>query len=185
MISLTMGVQPRPPDNRPQDHFCWPAGQTPWTIKVFVSGIKFGWDWDPGDGMLPNGYYDMVRQGQGSNEWISPGPGAWAALSLTHAESQLGVRSDGGRVAFWDEDLFNTCEKYFHSTMRPAGNAFYGGDAWVTGYEFPWDIAELVMNAYWKDPRYECFPMPSEQLAIRVARIQDGTNIMIKFDHNL
>ncbi|MBA7703920.1 hypothetical protein ES703_112717 [subsurface metagenome] len=180
-----MGVQPRPPDNRPNDHFCWPADQTPWVVKVFVSGIVYGWAWAPGDGPPPNGYYDMERAHPNSTSWGSGLPNPRASLSLTPAESQLVIRSSGGKVAFWEEDLFNTCKKYYHSTMGPMGNSFFLGDGWVTGYEFPWDVAELVMNAYWNDPNYECFPMPNEQLAIRVARIQDGTNIMIKFDKDL
>lgn len=180
-----MGVQPRPIPTTGNDHACWAPGLTPDVIKVFVAGVDYGDKWSPGDGNPPNAYFDMIRQGPNSSTWKSAPVFPSAQLKLQAGRSELICTSSTGILAFYKLYIPEECKKYYASVYTKVNFKFYGGNAWATGYDFPWEIAELVMNAYWNDPNYECFPMDNEQLAIRVARISDGTNIYIKFDHTL
>lgn len=180
-----MGISPKPWIYSDSDHFCWDPGLTPELIKVFISGIEMSKSrWLPRHGSPANGYFDCYRDSPTSLYWTSAGF-PYVHLSLTYAVSKLQAWSSTGETCFYCEDLVNCCRHGFTSTMKTWLSPFGGGTAYRMPSLFLWDIAELVMNSKWMDPKYECFPMSLTELAVRVARIRDGTNIMIKFDTSI
>jgi len=123
-----MGIKP-PPTFGGNCGLCWPAGKTPATISVAISGIAYGLAGGPPDPAPPNGTHEL-----GQN------PGAPCVFFLNDGNFLFSVIFHFARTVFAIDTVFpvinafvNTkgvCANYFENEIViPGGNRYYGGKA--------------------------------------------------------
>lgn len=177
-----MGIIPVPDSYGNDCTICFPAGKTPDLLKVFYSGIEFGDDWVPADGMPPNGYYDHIQIPASPCSFSNPAPHPTGWVIFGPAGTDCTSESSGGAGAFWGVS-FDRCTRYFFNRYRrPLDNEFWGGYAFIcTPLELETWL-NLVTPTTGPDPRLECYPMANGEIVLKFCNIQDGTNIKIKLD---
>lgn len=164
---------------------CFNINRTPEWFKVFFSGIERGALWIPAYGMPPNGYYDIQNSHVGPCIW-SHGAPPWPLIRyiLQDGVSTLACKPDAFRTAFSGR-IFENCKDYFTNLLQgAAGNAFYGGYAYIATSVGLAKAVKSLTPMIDPDPKMECFPVADEKIVIRYAGKRDATNISIKFDTN-
>lgn len=177
-----MGIMPDPGTFNNECPLCFPAGQTPTSIKLFASGITYNEDNFPGLPPAPNGYVDL-EQSPGPCQWSGANFLVWrATLTYTGVDSRVSIEVDDGIFAF-NHSPGDLCVKYFENQQQnPAIFAYTGGWVMITTPAAMETMIALVTPLTGPDPRMELFPMEDGLIVLKFCSIQDGTNIKIKLD---
>ncbi len=177
-----MGIIPTPTQFGVNCAICWPPGETPGYLKVFFSGIMKGDNWHGGLPQPPNGYWDYIQLGVDPCIFAIPVATFFGQLWFTGADTTLGLAVVPGFPCF---TYFGplVCPRYLETNLVfPAGNWYYGGQAFICTPEEMAGWIELVMPVTGPNPRMELFPMVDRQIVIRFASTINGTNMKIKLN---
>lgn len=180
-----MGIIPKPIVVGAPCLRCFGALTTPQLIKVFFSGIMTGDDWTPDHMLPPNGYHDYIQHPVNTCQWRLIQPGPLGTLSFAAGNSGISIYEDIAHRIFWDLIMVN-CHRYFSNRQNnPAGEHWYGGNAFVCTEEELEGWLNLVTPTTGPDPRLELYPMDNGEIVLKFCDIQSATNVKIKLDSAL
>jgi len=181
-----MGIIPTPDVPGGGCSACWPAAETPTTLKAFFAGIMKGEFWNEGMGEAPNGYHDISQSPFNNCAWFTSGlPLRHCLYHAAPTPSSLYFQLTQGIKYFVSADC-PACTSYFTNTRTTwEDNDFYGGFAFVSTPEGMSSMIKKITPLLDPDPRMELFPKSDGEIVVRYAGKRDGTNISIKLDTSL
>lgn len=178
-----MGINPRKPIGY-DDHcaFCFPAGQTPTEVKVFVGGLAKAQFGDLSKLGEYNGYHDVTTN-PGVTCSYRNAPGGDLEIRFTYGNpiALLSIGLVAGGSVFFSGGM-PQCSRWYENHNNFIGNAFWRGWAYVCPAIELEEMAGKVMNPALFESNYDLFPLDNEEIVLRVARIADATNVKFKID---
>jgi len=182
-----MGIPIDEDDFGPDCPACFPLGQAPRVMWATFTGIKFGDDWQAGDGQCPNNTFKLI--GGGGCGWV------WTNGLDTVSYDTASGSAEIHFVRSFIATIFSNfggqeCIYFFANFIQsPVGAKFWGGLcslSFVSPSIGPG--IQRVMSGLNIPPGPKTFaeviPVSSTVNTYRIARKKDGTNVNIKFDYS-
>jgi len=177
-----MGIEPTEPPLGDHCPMCFPAGESPDTILVFISGVTYNNIAFPGLPAAPNEYVYCHKTAIAC-EYKGMGDKAWRVFVLWHvAFSQITVEVPGPVFAFVEAPAAQCVKHFTNARQNPAIFAYTGGFAFVTTPDRMLEYIELAVSVVGPDPRMELEAMENDQVVLRFASRHDSTNIKFRID---
>lgn len=178
-----MGIIPVPDTPGPDCLLCYPAGEAPDMLKLFLGGIQTGDLWSPPDPAPPNGYWDLQQRVASPCFYDLVPIGTFAmGYSPFRLTPMLVVQAVGVSGVFSSTSPFNCQKSFINAQVNPVVNWYYGGWAYVATASQIAGWIELVTPLTGPDPRMELFLGEDDRIFVRFADKKSSTNIMIELD---
>ena len=161
---------------------CWPAGNAPLVLKAFFSSIE-GAQLSAGAGVgYANAYYDVAAELGNPCYWRTYPPQdiiCRVKLGSPSANVRLAKTGVGSLFFSWD---FPACTRWFENKNIATGKLGWKGYCYICSSMELTNLYAEIMSEGIYETRYELFPMADYHVALRVARIADGTHMTFKVD---